>query len=643
MRFLRQIFRQLDRTAIIWTAVLAGILGFQFWQMESIGDKGRDAVERRIGLALEQFETEGTTFEDEFDRRKTIYQTIRFREFISSGLWYGAAVGAVVVGLLILTIPWWCRPVSSQIETSAPPSFRRTLLWVTVIAVVALCIRLPRMDLSLYNDESFNFTRYIHGQFKPDKETGEPVFRKHTWQQTVWGDHFANNGELYSILARLCHDSWQKSTGAADGEVNEAALRIPPLVGGLLSIFGIALAGLLFLGHRGAILAALLACLHPWHIRYSTEARAYGLVLLFAIAILLLLYFGIREKRWRWWGLLIFAEVFCLSSYIASLYFLIAANLIALGWILARHRSAFPRWLVTNLIAAVAFLHLAAPAIPQIWMATASSTTLQGTTSLSEIAKFTSYLVSGMPVVGEIPENPWAPSWDRLGVVVGWLGFFVGFAGVVFGLVKLFRPKLNQGGAFAASVTVLALLIAVTASNLSTSVLHHWYVIYALPGVIFLMAAGIEFLLRKTSNLRITGWVLLGFYLLSFAFPAIAYLHQTKEPLRPLMEHVRGDVYPYEIDDSTPILAAFWSDIVYDPFIIHTPTLPDLENAIARAESENRPLFVEFGYRTLAEQHNGEVVDFIENSGKFEFLKTFYGLEQSQFSHHLYKLKKTNQ
>ena len=103
------------------------------------------------------------------------------------------------------------------------------------------------MDFSLYNDEAYNFTRYTHGQFKWNEEAGENLFKKASWQKTLWGNQFGNNGQLYSIFSRICHDIWQKKSDAVDGEVSEVALRIPSLIAGVASIAMIGLCGVVFL------------------------------------------------------------------------------------------------------------------------------------------------------------------------------------------------------------------------------------------------------------------------------------------------------------------------------------------------------------------------------------------------------------
>ena len=98
------------------------------------------------------------------------------------------------------------------------------------------------MSLSLYNDEVAGFSSFIEGKFDPkasvDVRSDEiPAFKPATWQDTAWRNHTVNNHALYSLLARAVYDS----QNAIEGEVREFPLRLPSLLGGLISIAAIAL------------------------------------------------------------------------------------------------------------------------------------------------------------------------------------------------------------------------------------------------------------------------------------------------------------------------------------------------------------------------------------------------------------------
>ncbi|NOY00058.1 MAG: glycosyltransferase family 39 protein, partial [Verrucomicrobia bacterium] len=317
-----------DKSSKWIVILLVALLAGQIAVMLTFGEKGRTAMKNRVERTAAKI-INNEAYKTATEREHRIFRSIKLNEFVSSCSWYSAAFGSIVVSILLLSFRWWGAKISPAAKFFSLPSWR-LVLWILGISLIALTMRLPRMDLGLYNDEAFNFTRYIHGQFENDAESGNPKFHKHNWPQTLWGNRAANNGVLFSILARVSHDIWQKSTGAVDGEVGEFALRIPSLLAGAAGISVIGLLAYVCIGARASVIAALLTALHPWHLRYSTEARAYGIVMLLATTILLSLILAIREGRWRWWLLFGGAQALCLWAYIGSVYFLIPTNLIAL-------------------------------------------------------------------------------------------------------------------------------------------------------------------------------------------------------------------------------------------------------------------------------------------------------------------------
>lgn len=634
-----KLFSGWNTASKLWGVALLVMLIAQVTLMFSIGVKGRDAIATRVLVTNEKIAAAGTVFADDAQRRHKIIRSIKLSEFISTGLWYGAAVGGMIVLLLFVSITWWSREISPILQNVPFPP-RRTLYWILGIALIGLTIRLPRMGLSLYNDESFNFTRFIHGQFKDDKVTGQPTFKGNSWQKTVWGNQHGNNGVFYSILARACHDPWQKMTGAVNGQVSESALRLPSLLAGTASIIVIGLLAYIWGGSRMAMIAAWLASLHPWHLRYSTEARPHGIVILLASLLLLTLILAIREGRWRWWTLFGLTQLLCLWAYIGSVYFLVPLNLTVLVWMLVAQRDRIPRWLVANALGATTYIQLAAPALPQVAYGLSSSG-FKGHTGLNSVVEILAYLVSGMPLVNQVSDNPWGPAWQNIGVA-GDAFFYLMAVVFAFGLLKIFQSK-NANATFISVVGVGSVAFAIAMSNLNQSILHHWYIIYALPVFILIMAATVEWLWSsRILTVRLIGPFLLAGIIASFAYPFIAYSIQSKEQLRPIMMAIRGDVYPFDRESARPLVAAFWSDTIYDPTLTHTPTIAELDEAIEQAKREDRPFFIEFGYRPFSLHVKNGLVPYIEDSGKFELIETFYGLEETQFTHYLYRLKSEN-
>ena len=122
-----------NRSAKWWLMALIIILIGQIALMLSIGNKGRDAVKNRIDKTEANFIEDGIIFESEAEKQRQSLRSVRLREFVPTGLWYGAAIGTVFVLSLILSIRWWSRSVQQGSENISFPS-RRIVIWLLGIA-----------------------------------------------------------------------------------------------------------------------------------------------------------------------------------------------------------------------------------------------------------------------------------------------------------------------------------------------------------------------------------------------------------------------------------------------------------------------------------------------------------------------------
>lgn len=159
----------------------------------------------------------------------------------------------------------------------------------------------------------------------------------------------AGNGVLYSLLLH----GWMRLAGASAG-----TLRVPS------ALFGVLAVGLLYLVARrrlsetGALLAAGVAAVHPFLVRYSQEARSYSLATFLGLAAT---YFFLRivEKdperplRHAWVGYGFAAGAAMLSHYL-SVYVLLAHA----GWavLFLRDRGRWTRYLMAAVLAGLVAL-----------------------------------------------------------------------------------------------------------------------------------------------------------------------------------------------------------------------------------------------------------------------------------------------
>jgi hypothetical protein len=129
-------------------------------------------------------------------------------------------------------------------------------------------------------------------------------------------------------------------------------LRAPALVAGIASIPLVFALGDRTLGRRAAWLAAALTTLSPFMVYYSTEARAYGLMMALTMASTFAMLQAIDTGRGRWWVL--YAICACAAFY--SHYTCAFVLLAQLGWLIWAHRELARAAVVASLGAALGVL-----------------------------------------------------------------------------------------------------------------------------------------------------------------------------------------------------------------------------------------------------------------------------------------------
>ena len=136
----------------------------------------------------------------------------------------------------------------------------------------------PRLSQSLWADEEYCVRRCVLGGYRV-QEDGTVELKKLPWKSTLW-NYTTTNHIFQSILARLSHSVWRTIARPTGLQFSEAAVRLPSYLAGILAVGAIGLLAARFgLAWEGA-LAAWLIAIHPWHMRFTTEARGYGLVAL---------------------------------------------------------------------------------------------------------------------------------------------------------------------------------------------------------------------------------------------------------------------------------------------------------------------------------------------------------------------------
>ncbi|MFN0129336.1 MAG: glycosyltransferase family 39 protein [Verrucomicrobiales bacterium] len=582
---------------------------------------------------------------DRIDARVARGKKPRLEDFIEEGQWQAALVSSVVCLALAMTARYWMAGVAIvERADGGPRSGQRSVRWFWPVVLLCLIgaawLRAPRLTHSLYNDEEYAFRRYVAGEHKL-REDGGREWRPVSWLGTLWGNQMANNSVPYSLVSRAAYD-WAVAQGWAAATLPaEVPLRLPAFLAGLGSVGVVALLARRLAGPAAGVVAGALAAVHPWHVRYSTEARGHSFILLLAPLLPLLLDRAVESDRWRWWALFGLVEVLTLWSFAGALHFLVAFNFLALIWLWRRPGAAWRRFLAIQAMAAVVYCHLMAPCFPQMRAALAANEVFSSGVSRSWYANTGSFLLGGLPWPNANPELSDHPSMQALWGEYPWTmaALAVGMMGVIgLGVGRVWRDPI---GRLVTLSLPLAAGLAITASMVSGAVLFSWYVLYLLPGGLVLAAAGLVTVVESRAAgvpwQPLARWGFIGILLAGWIWmiraPLATYRSMGKQALREVATFLRQPV-----DGVAPLAALHRSEaIAYDPSLIVIDDDPASLRALTdRADAEARPLVVAVGYRSLVAQSSPAFLNAIEHSGEFERLNYFPGLEETQFAHQVW-------
>lgn len=332
------------------------------------------------------------------------------------------------------------------------------------------------------------------------------------------------------------------------------------------------------------------------------------------------------------------AQAFAVWSFSGTAYYLVAFNgllLLTRLWLGVRDKSlqnhlAGP--VVGMTAGGMLVILVMLPMIPQLLGALSNNVSAKGVMGLSWWLDVASTFVAGVRWGEGGIGNVVNPSTSRYldSAPVLW-----GLVFVALGIFAVGAWRLWRMGPFARIVIFAgpaAIFLAWASLSQSGNYLHFWYLLHALPGWLAVFAAAGAFSTRSGDR---GGWAwvptaalvpLLGAWL----WIDTQLLDVSKENLRGVAEAVpAGSLH-----------ATAYSDVdIYDPEVIPLDGVAKLNSVIARAAEQRKPLYVSFS-RKIPYPPLDEMLDLIETSDNWEKVTTFYGLEEGQFTHHLYKFQK---
>ncbi len=581
-------------------------------------------------------------------------ETQKLDILVPACFWWGGLAVVVLLTLLAFTAKAWARSFPAAFPAPALRPHRWWFGGVLLLMLAGAAVRAPRLGLSLYNDEAHVFRAHIAGRMA-NADLGKPEkYRPATWLTTAFENRSGNNAMPFSLAARASYDAWRSLTGTASGVVNETALRLPVLLCGVLSIGAMAMLGLRLGGPWMGLAAGLLTACHPWHLRYSVEARGYGMLFLVLPLLFLALHAALRTGRWRWWLAFGFMEYLAVATWFGSAHLLVGLNLTlaamaGLPVIRERRAAALLTGLLVPTVVAGGlalglylqfnlplYVQLAKSLADPLFFKTPHPFPIEW---LQDTAGFLGFGTPGLALNPANPAQPTVAGWlgDPFWRIPAALGIAVWIAGASPGLVRLFRQN-STSRALAGAFTGGALLTFLYCS-FKGIVFLKWYSLFLLPGLLLFLAAGLTATLKNRPPLWRTALLL---PLLVCWIPALRpYLTESRENLRDPVRLARGTGYPASLTNPNRTLyAVLWSESpIYDPSAPPLKTAADLETLITRARTENRPLFISHGHTHQALTYNPDIIALLQDSTRFLPLPPLPGLDDASTTHYVYRLR----
>ena len=580
----------------------------------------------------------------EIQKRLKADQELRPREWGIIGVWWGCAASAGICGTLLLTAPLWVPGRRTRPVRPAPPRNQPGPMFVLGMLLVlgtAVFFRVPGLNHSLWNDEEYAMRRYAHGEFEMQKN-GRLEFEPVKWEETLFQNEHVNNHLLNSAITRLALQTWRFCTGAADREFNEVALRTPAVIASILTIIFVAMIGLELGGTWVGLGAAALLALHPWHIRYSFEAKGYSFMLCFICITLMALLHALRRDKILAWLVFAVAQAGFLLSFAGSLYVAVALNAMMLVELLLRREARrIPTLIGFNLLSAIPVLIWMLPSIPQITAYLQSAEILHTPIGLSWLIDFGSHILSGLLYSNGDPAEHIGTSWTaQLSASPLWLpvmGIVIPLLAAVGVLLAIFR---RSPGRLAVVAIVGAGVLSITQNMLSGESLLVWYLLYLLIPFCLAIPFALSRIFARAETL---GWlatltIVTVFGIVTQSARATFVWHD-RQAIRAVAEAAH-DRHPEAITGVFGVSDR--QTLSYDPRVRIIKSLADLDSIIAEARRDRRAFYIYYCGTTESGNRLPDVMKSVHDAATFEPVADFPGTE-AMFSYHLFRLRPQSQ
>lgn len=558
--------------------------------------------------------------------------------------WYAASFNILVLAVLAATSRWWAaggrlaREVLFSADTTPRPRWFVPAVCGAMLALALMAV--PRLDYSLSHDEEYSVRRTILGQYA-EREEGGIGLRRIGWRETLYYYVKPNNHVLHSMLSRIALGAWRLTAWSADRPFREWVIRLPAFAGGVLAVGALGWLIGTWVGPRSGALAAWILAIHPWMLRYTTEARGYSIAMLLIVVVLLLWWRALADGRWRWWLGLGAAQFALLYTYPAAVFVLIVLNgatALWLGWRALSQSAArvlLGRWFGVNSLAAVAAIQLMLPLAPQFQ---AFSQTAESLRPLGDgwHANTAAFFVSGMPWKKSFSNS--SPHPELWKVERRAAAFTRGVLGATAAVIVLGAGCMLFGNArvrAACLVLILPAFLGYFSAVSQGQFLFEWYLIYLLPGLAAAAGVGLDRIARWIGRVPwcgLTGRVIAPLCVMVFAVftqPARAwYLHHPIEPVKDSVLLVRASLDPNDPRHAAKLTASFnIPPYLYDAHSIRIQSEDEFLAVLERSDREGIPLVMNVGSPWSAAFNTPRLWRLFNESGLFQNFRYLYGAE----------------
>lgn len=570
------------------------------------------------------------------EREQTLGKSPPTHWLVPVWLWRGLAINTGLAAVLVALSPLATRQLTPRpAPTPAPPRLKRhEILLLAGASTLLLTHALPRLDHSLWGDEEYAMRTYIAPKAS-QLDDGHWSLTPQSWSTTFWDYTRPTNHIGYTVVARLFHDTlFQPSTAPDAPWFSERAIRLPVLLAGVGALFSLFWCCRVWGLGAAAAWIALAYAGHSWLVRFSSDARGYGFVLLLAPLLLGTLGRALQTGHWRWWLTFGFVQFYLAWTHLGSAHLLIALQLTAL-WLLWRQPIGqrliqTTRWLVACIASVMLGIAAMAPVIAP-FLGFMKKSVLPGSLDLTWLTDMAAYLACGTPWLAWDSTNPLCISLASSSSLPPWLAATgLGLIGLllVIGSWQLWQnPDRRPLLLFLLGAPALMLLQLVASHTRP----YHWYLIPFLPSLFILLAAAwpsASHRQNKRSRLIQAAILLavLGIHGISFENNRALANHPI-EPCRESVALTRQTINPYHpaFGKDTITASPGMSTEAYDPAVIDFDTPAELHQLIQQARSENRPLFLNFGFRKLLQPAHPEIFAMIDDPTLFEPLALLHG------------------